>query len=891
MNSLEPLGRRLSHSKRAVAWLALALLFGIGIEGYTRPFLTPYFPFQGSDTFVPLVVQLEGAAEDQGLRVGDVIREVDRVPAPDWDWLNLLMRTKSPGSTLTLAVERGGEMIDLQVTSITFVDRLSHINPHYAIMMALLFLLSWFLIGLISWRRPRDSDATLFVLTGGVGLALLFTTDPVIGYGSLAWRGIYHGELILLTGLVGPLFLHLSLKYPVRVTSPRWTMPTVWTVSGLLTACSLIGFGTVFVSGPTATAVPFGVPACFRLTSVWDAVLALCGLAVFLRTYRRSLSHQRRLQVKWVLLGSAVTVVAVIVVELPYQIARYSLPRSHVLMILEYLALAALPLGIAVSVLRYRLFDADLYIERMGALVVLMLAVCLVRAAFEIPDWPAVSSEGAWGASMLVVAIPAFVLRKRWYRPLGVSGPSTEQIRADVMSAMLEGGSPGELSRRVLDRLATRLAIDRAAAFVREQGDFVCVHALGFATLPDESIAFDGSGTVAQWLRAENRPVRTVTYDRSAGIDLLTEKERGVLERLECAAIVPAMRNGQLVGFLVVGAHHDGAVPNSRLLRVLDQLAGDLATAISNSAAERATVTASAIQASPASRNVSEGNRVSFKKLGPYVLRDLLGRGSYGEVWRATHQPSQRHVALKVLHRETGSDPKALRRFREEIDALTGIDHPNVVRVLDFGNSEGMPWFAMEVIEGTTLRRRLDTNHVLSAREVVSVGLQVSRGLGALHAEGLIHRDLKPANILLSNGRVCLADLGLAYRISPEESLSLGRQTDIVGTILYMSPEQVSGRRLGAASDLFSLGSLLYECLAGVTPFEGTSIEETILQIRDTRYTNLEERPVDFPPALAAAVDSLLRLKEEDRPASAREVERIFRRLTRVLGAELRRTA
>src|SRR5262249_54575883 len=161
------------------------------------------------------------------------------------------------------------------------------------------------------------------------------------------------------------------------------------------------------------------------------------------------------------------------------------------------------------------------------------------------------------------------------------------------------------------------------------------------------------------------------------------------------------------------------------------------------------------------------------------------------------------------LHRDPGENPEAFRRFLLEVSAMRDVDDPHVVRILDCGNAEGLPWFAMDWVDGENLRRKLARAGRLRTEEALAIAAQIARGLHACHRAGLIHRDVAPANILLSGQRAILADLGLVHRTPGAGSID--RRTAMAGTILYMSPEQVAGRRLSPASDLFSLGSVLYE--------------------------------------------------------------------------------
>jgi serine/threonine-protein kinase len=276
-----------------------------------------------------------------------------------------------------------------------------------------------------------------------------------------------------------------------------------------------------------------------------------------------------------------------------------------------------------------------------------------------------------------------------------------------------------------------------------------------------------------------------------------------------------------------------------------------------------------------------------YREIGPYRLCEVLGQGSFGTVWRAVHRPTHREVALKVLHRQLVSNPDVFRRFMAEIAVLSEIDHPNVVHIYDYGNSEGIPWFAMELVPGESLRKHLARRGVLDLPAALDIAAQVARGLAACHAVGVIHRDLSPANILLAEGRVRVSDLGVALRLA-QDAASVGRsQTHVEGTILYMSPEQVRGGRISFSSDLFSLGSVLYHCLAGRPPFMARSLAETVDNLKQARFEPLRELRPDVGHEIAGFVAGLLSIHPDRRPQPASAVSKTLMQLVRLSAMQM----
>src|SRR5512136_2295410 len=266
-------------------------------------------------------------------------------------------------------------------------------------------------------------------------------------------------------------------------------------------------------------------------------------------------------------------------------------------------------------------------------------------------------------------------------------------------------------------------------------------------------------------------------------------------------------------------------------------------------------------------------------RLGPYEIGALIGAGGMGEVYRARDTRLERDVAIKVLPAEFAADPDRLRRFEHEARAVAALDHPNILAVHDVGDHEGAPYLVAELLEGETLRERLQAG-VLPVRKAVDYALQMARGLAAAHDKGIIHRDLKPENLFVTkDGIVKILDFGLARQalVAPGEdthSPTLQRETGpgvVLGTVAYMSPEQARGETVDHRSDLFSLGSVLYEMLSGRRAFHGDSSVETLNAILKEEPPEL---PADrqIPPLLDRLVRHCLEKKPEDRFQSARDL-------------------
>ncbi len=207
-------------------------------------------------------------------------------------------------------------------------------------------------------------------------------------------------------------------------------------------------------------------------------------------------------------------------------------------------------------------------------------------------------------------------------------------------------------------------------------------------------------------------------------------------------------------------------------------------------------------------------------RLGPYEIAAPIGAGGMGEVWKAKDTRLGREVAIKVLPPGFADDAERLRRFELEAKALAALNHPNVLAIFDVGTHEGSPYLVMELLEGQTLRERLHGG-ALPVKRAMELALQIARGLAAAHEKGLVHRDLKPANLFISrDGHLKILDFGLAKQadwlrgpqseMPTQEARGLTSEGLVLGTVGYMSPEQVAGKPADARSDLFAFGLVLY---------------------------------------------------------------------------------
>ena len=284
--------------------------------------------------------------------------------------------------------------------------------------------------------------------------------------------------------------------------------------------------------------------------------------------------------------------------------------------------------------------------------------------------------------------------------------------------------------------------------------------------------------------------------------------------------------------------------------------------------------------------------------VGPYEIVGPLGAGGMGEVYRARDARLGREVAVKILPRSVAGDEDRLRRFELEARAASALNHPNVVAVYDIGRHQGAPFVVSELLEGETLRERLQEG-ALHPKRAIEYAVQMAHGLAAAHDRGIVHRDLKPENVMVTrDGHLKILDFGLAKltRSEPEDredAATFTRQTDpgkVLGTVGYMSPEQVRAQAVDLRSDIFSLGAVLYEMLAGRRAFQGDSAVETLNAILKEEPPELALSQRALPPGLDRVVRHCLEKRPDDRFQSARDLAFALQSIAAESGSQATRT-
>jgi tRNA A-37 threonylcarbamoyl transferase component Bud32 len=246
-----------------------------------------------------------------------------------------------------------------------------------------------------------------------------------------------------------------------------------------------------------------------------------------------------------------------------------------------------------------------------------------------------------------------------------------------------------------------------------------------------------------------------------------------------------------------------------------------------------------------------------------YELEELVGTGGMSSVYRARDRLLERQVAIKVLHEHYSRDEDYVERFRREARAAAKLSHPNIVTVIDRGEADGRQFIVFEYVDGENLKQLIGGKGRLPVREALELGIQIGRALAFAHAQGLVHRDVKPQNVLLGGGDAKVTDFGIARSLDVQVGLT--QTGTVLGTSEYISPEQATGRQVDARTDIYSLGAVLYELLAGQPPYSGDSFVSVAMKHVNDPVPSITHARPDVPLRVDAALRRAMAKDPDDR--------------------------
>ncbi|MEP7183884.1 MAG: serine/threonine-protein kinase, partial [Betaproteobacteria bacterium] len=282
-----------------------------------------------------------------------------------------------------------------------------------------------------------------------------------------------------------------------------------------------------------------------------------------------------------------------------------------------------------------------------------------------------------------------------------------------------------------------------------------------------------------------------------------------------------------------------------------------------------------------------------MEEVGRYQIDELIGEGAMARVYKAYDPKIDRMLAIKLLKSQLLADDEYRARFLREATGAGILSHPNIVTVFDVGEEGNSPYLAMEWVEGATLADAVKAGRTLTPKDVIEIGIQLTRALDYAHRKGIVHRDIKPGNIMLVHDSltVKVADFGIC-RINESEANRQAQHTqvgDVLGTPHYMSPEQVLGQRVDARSDLFSAGVVLYQLLTGALPFEGDSLISVAYKITKSDPPSVDKLRPDLPLSLRRVIERSLKKQADKRYQTGEEFAQALIGVARELSEEERK--
>ncbi len=818
------------------------------------------FGFEGRFTsggMVVLSVHPNSPEARAGLEEGDRVLAVDEQVIRNLHDLGDIRANSEIGRPERWQVARANQRLELTLTlaRVSWSEWLGGFAlPFYA------FILTSLVIGLVvAFRRPYDPVARM-------GAWVLATASIAFGHPE-GWAATWRH----LPGLLGlflwipeisrlvpdAILLTFFTVFPRRIFSARWPWLLIWTPALALVPWRVLGIYRVVYQPGHATDVPAWV---FPAISLRSAVYVMGSLVVLALSYRRleDVNQQRRVRV--VLTGVMASALAVVgwvatgagrgVIVTPWVLVLHPL---------VYLLLLAFPLSFAYAILRHRLFDVGVLIRQglqyavaRGAL--LSLVPVLVAVMFgdallhgEQPLLEIVRARGWVYGTLGALALLAHARRRRWLSELDRrffrERYDAQRLLGAVADEVHEARSLELVAPRVVARIEAALHPEFAAMMVREPrgAGFRCLAAAPSgqapASLPAES-------KLLALLRVLAKPLEVTLTESGWLKQQLPHEETDFLRQARIELLVPvAFDQNRREALLALGAKRSEEPYTREDQDLLEAIAASLALLLEKPAPEMLRVS-EAFEECPecgtcydtrAERCAQEGASLVRMRLprllaGRYRLERRRGRGGMGTVYEATDTALERRVAVKVIREDLVGSEQAAERFRLEARATASFAHPNVVTVYDFGVAAGTRAFlVMELLNGGTLREELVEKKRLTAVRALEILRGVCSAVEAAHRRKLIHRDLKPENIFLARSEAGevpkVLDFGIAkFLPTAEQATAATDQPVLMGTLPYMSPEQVRGEAAQPAWDVWALTVVAYEMLTGARPFSGAAM-------------------------------------------------------------------
>ena len=869
------------------------------------------------------------AAERAGWQVGDVISAVDAKPLrSELDW-NIIGANLRVGFPHRVELERAGTRLELQMTlARRSWRRLPSDHRQLVLWLIVTQLLTLSVALLIAFSRPRDRVALLgSYLLAALPVAIAYI-EPPYGLAS-TWRQLpapLQALLWIPMAAAVPfdaLLLTFFCVFPRPLFRARWPWLLVWLPLGV-PAVALLGVACLMVYRPER-ATGLLSQTLWRALFLLGVAYALAAVLALVVNYRRleDLNERRRLRV--LVAGSLVGWLAPATVIL----IDATSPRWGTMLITSPVRLAALvlswafPLSFAYAILRHRVFDIGVIIRqglqyalarRLLVLLVPVLAALLFLDLLLHGEQPLVEillARGWLYAVLGGLAVIAHAQRQRWLAALDRrffrERYDAQRLLREVVEEIRQAGDLRAVAPRVVARVEAALHPEFAALLVREPHEN-SYRTLAAAPAGQAPPALPADSKLVALVRLLGKPLEVPQTETGWLREQLPHQETDFLRQARIELVVPvATAPDHTEALLVVGPKRSEEPYTREDQDMLVAIASSLALLLQKPAAAPPARVSEAFAECPqcgtcydtgSERCAQERAPLNLVRLprllaDRYRLERRLGRGGMGTVYAAVDTALERSVAVKLIREDLLGSEEAAERFRREARAAAGFTHPNVVTVHDFGVAAGQRAFlVMELLQGRSLREELREETRLAPARLVEILRGVCAAVEAAHRRSLLHRDLKPENIFLARGETGevakVLDFGVAKFLptaqptetfSPRSDATVDTGTALVGTYLYMAPEQLRGEAPQPSWDLWALAVLTYEILTGARPF-GTAPGDWQSAVLAGRFTPLSAHLPEAAPGWQRFFERAFALEPQQRPASARsllsDLERTF---------------
>jgi GAF domain-containing protein len=850
---------------------------------------------------------------EAGFRAGDIVLSVDGLPIRDaYEW-NAGQANIPVGIPQEWLILRDGKELALHLTHprATWENRLDH---GYLILVVLLFVC--FLLGiLIGYRRPADPAALIgswFILTASqiyglpIGWAVLWRQLP-LAIQLILW--IPEISRFVMEGI----FLSLFLVFPRPLFRARWPWLVVW-VPVLSTLPWRISAFYATIYHPR---YPADVPRwLFQAMNVRTMFYLMAGVLLLAVTYRRLTDLNERRRVRVLTIGTAVSLSVAILMVWYFAFSGYELSPSYTFFVLLFFPLTlACPLAFAYAILRHRIFDIQVIIRQglqyalargavlalvpaLGAILLLDLAVNRRQPLADVLE-----ARGWIYAGLSGLALVSYWYRKPWLEKLDRrffrERYDAQRILREVVSEIREARSFERVVPQVVGRVEAAIHPEFVSVMVRETGESR-YQALASAPPGQATPPLAADSKLIALARVLGKPLEVLLADSAWLSRRLPPEEVDFARKARIDLLVPiASSPGGKEAALALGIKRSEEPYTREDQELLEAIADSLALLLDQPALAEERLSGALGECpecggcydSGLGKCEVEGADLVSMSLprtlsSRYRLERRLGRGGMGTVYGATDRSLERPVAVKVIREDWVGSSEAAQRFQREARTAAGFTHPNVVTVYDYGVEAGRRAFlVMELLRGVTLRDELIRLTRLDPLRTLEICRGVCSAVEAAHHRQLIHRDLKPENIFLVRAEdggmpveaVKVLDFGIAKFLPSSQEATITRtgfETHpgiLVGTLAYMSPEQLLGEHPSVSWDLWALAVTVYETLTGALPFPVSPRDVWRRSVLAGGFTPLTRHLEDPPAQWQSFFARCFASDRTERPGSAAE--------------------